>query len=127
MYANHNTSSDDLVTNMVVRAISEVAAEVGEEEISTEQLRARAQMRYSELSMPYRQGVDVYAADTISATLIEVAERAVISDGAETFSIDTVVDESMAALERTLGAPEDRDNARAAVRAYLDEAHGLPR
>lgn len=125
MRANPITDSDELVTTLIERAVEEVFDEAGDENVNAEQLHARTQMRFAELTMPYRQGIDTYLAETVSATLVDVAERTVLTGGAEPFSVEKVVDESMAKLERTLGAPDDRSGARIAIRAYLEKAHGL--
>jgi len=123
----YDNTSEDILDSMIERAIAEVVDEARGEAVTAEQLTARAQMRFAELSRPYRQGIDAYVAEIVSETLIDVAERAVRSEGAEKFSPGRVVDESMAKIERVLGKPEDPDQARTAIRAYLDDAHGAPR
>ncbi|GAB3556247.1 hypothetical protein [Spelaeicoccus albus] len=50
--------------------------------------------------------------------------RHALTGGADPFSIEKVVEESLSELEQTFGAPNDRELARIAIRAYLDEAHG---
>lgn len=114
------TGSGDITDALVERAILQVAEKSVDEDISAEQLGARAQMRFAELFMAHQMGYTAYMAETVSETLIEVAAREV--DG-----IDKVIDESLAKLERTFGAPDDGDAARAAVYGYIEEVHGLPR
>lgn len=69
-------------------------------------------------------------AETISGIFLEVAERLILGGGREQFDpdvlVETVIDESMATFDRTLGAPEDRGKARAAIRQYIDDVHRLP-
>lgn len=86
-------------------------------------LTARARRRYVELTEPLHSGHDAFFANTITSTLIGVAERDVLSNGEAAFSIEKVVEESMSRLEHVIGAPRDADRARAAIRAYLDEVH----
>lgn len=122
MNANLVDTSDDVTYDLVERAIAETVEEIGDEPVSAEQLEDRAKARFTELVM--RHSIESFMADTISATLIEVAARDVLSDGAEPFSIERVVDEAMTALEKRLGAPAEPDAVRGWIREYLDEAHG---
>lgn len=57
-----------------------------------------------ELTEPLRSGHDAFFASTITSTLIEVAERDVLSNGDDAFSIEKVVEESMSRLEHVIGA-----------------------
>ena len=57
--------------------------------------------------------------------LINVAARAIETEGFEPFSIDKVVEAAMAKLERAYGKPQNPAQAREAIREYIDEAHSL--
>ncbi|GAA1484672.1 hypothetical protein [Brachybacterium fresconis] len=127
MGPNQVTASDELAEELVELDITNLVAATGDEGVDAEQLSTQDQMRYAELRAHYNQLVDDFLAETISATLIEVVERQVVTGGSEKFSIEKVVDESMAKLESTLGPPLDREAARNEIRAYIEEVHGLPR
>ena len=124
MHANRTAGLNDLVDTLVERSIMESVAELGDTAVSSDRLIAHASRRYDELTEPLRDGYDAFFAKTVSTTLIEVAERDVLSNGDDAFSVEKVVDQSMKKLARVLGAPRDADGARAAIRAYLHEAHG---
>lgn len=126
MRTNPVPASDDFMLTMMQRSIEDAVDQHEDEDLSEEQLVARAQMRFLELTKPSTDNFDAYIADSVSETLVQVAERHVVTAGAEPFSVDTVVKQAMAKLERTFGRPHDADLARAAILAYLDEAHGLP-
>lgn len=124
MHANRTAGLHALVDTLVERSITESVAEFGDGAVSSNRLTAHASRRYDELTEPLRSGYDAFFANTVTTTLIEVAERDVLSNGGDAFSVEKVVDQSMKKLERVLGAPRDAAGARAAIRAYLDEAHG---
>lgn len=121
----------DLIGTLVERSILEIVEEVGDSDISGDELTARAKARYAELTKPFTMRQEDYMAETISNTFIEVGERLILGGGREEFDIDvfleTVIDESMATFERTLGVPEDEAKARVAIRQYIDDVHRLPR
>lgn len=127
MHTNLNSETDDLVDELMMRAVAQTVEETRDAGLSGEQFSEYAVMRYEELTMPYRTGLDDFFAQTIQASLIEVAERSVVSDGADPFSVEKVVDESMAKLERAFGPPEDPQEARTRIHTYILDAHSLTR
>lgn len=118
------------VGTLVERSILEVVEEVGDSNISGDDLTARAKARYAELTKPFTMSQEDYMAETISGTFIEVAERLILGGGKKEFDADvlveTVIDGSVATFERALGAPEDEAKVRAAIRQYIDDVHCLP-
>jgi hypothetical protein len=120
----------DLIGTLVERAILETVEEVGDAKISGDDLTARARMRYAELTKPFTMSQEDYMAETISGTFLDVGERRIRGGGKKEFDADalveTVIDESMATFERTLGAPADEAKARAAIRQYIDDVHRVP-
>ncbi|MFP3397613.1 hypothetical protein SB749_14880 [Brevibacterium sp. SIMBA_078] len=120
----------DLIATLVERAILEAVEEVGDAGVSGDDLTQRAQERYAELTKPFTVSQEDYMAETISGRFLKVGERLILGGGAKEFDADvlveTVIDESMATFERTLGVPDDEAKARAAIRQYIDDVHRLP-
>lgn len=120
----------DLIGTLVERAILEAVEEVGDASVSGDDLTQRAQAGYAELTKPFTMNQEDYMAETISGIFLEVAERLILGGGREQFDpdvlVETVIDESMATFERTLGAPADEAKARTAIRQYIDDVHRLP-
>lgn len=120
----------DLIATLVERAILEAVEEVGDASVSGDDLTQRAQARYAELAKPFTMGQEDYMVETISGIFLEVAERLILGGGREQFDTDvlveTVIEESMATFERTLGAPADEAKARTAIRQYIDDVYRLP-
>lgn len=126
MHANPTSKSDDLVDDLIERAIME-AVDGADRNIAGEQLQERAQSRYDELTSPYREGLAEHFGETIHEALLEVAMRELVTGGRDPVSVDKVIDAAMAKFARTLGEPEDPAAARAAIRSYIDQFHRLPR
>lgn len=122
MQPNSNVAQQDVIDALQARAIEEVVVESADEDVSPEQLGARAQMRFAELVRPYMMGLDAFVAETVDDVVEDARERVAFADDLAAISADAVVNESMERLERVLGSFEDRDAVQQAVHARIGGA-----